>query len=625
MLATAGRGLSWVHAQDGVVWWLEGRPADAGRVTLVRQAPGGQPEDVSPVGMNVRSRVHEYGGGAALVDGDLVVVSDFASGRLHRVLPARASEPITPERDWRYADVVHDARRNRLIAVREDHETGSEFANELVAIPLDDGEPVVLATGRDFYAAPRLAPDGDRIAWLDWDHPNMPWDGTTLRLAEIRPDGTFGEPVIVFGGRRTWVSQPRWSPDGELWFVAEPGEWANLHRLRLDGRVEPVAAMAAEFTQPDWNFGQETFGFLSDGRVLAVARAAGRDRLYTVERDTGAATELTLPFTEVFDLAIDRDAVYLVAAHPADRLSLHRVDPASHRHEVVRAGSDLTLDPATVAVPQQVSFHTTGGATAHAIYYPPTNPRFVGPDDERPPLIVTSHGGPTGNAYTGLSLSTQLFTSRGLAVVDVDYRGSTGYGKTYRRSLEGNWGVYDVDDCIAAARSLADRGLVDGERLAIRGGSASGYTTLCALTFRDGFSAGASWFGLADLEKFVGDTHKFESRYLFSLIGPYPDAKDLYQERSPIHFVDRISVPVIILQGAEDRVVPPAEAERIVAAMKANGVPHAYLLLPGEDHGFRAAESIVRSYGAELSFYAQVFGFSLADDIEPVRIEDPAA
>jgi len=623
MLATAGRSVGAVHAEGGVVWWLEGRPSDAGRTTLVRLSKAGtEPEDVSPPGMNVRSRVHEYGGGAVLIDGDLVVVSDFVTGRLHGLGPGRTSEPITPEREWRYADAVHDRRRHRIIAVREDHESRGEHVNELVAIPLDGGAVEVVASGRDFYAAPRLAPDGDRLAWLEWDHPNMPWDGTSLRLADVRPDGGLGEPVTVFGDAHTWVSQPRWSPDGELWFVAEPGEWANLHRLGPDGRVEAVAAMAAEFSGPEWNFGQQTYGFLADGRLLAVARSAGRDRLYIVDRRTGSAREMPLPFTEIVHLSIDGDRAYLVAAHPAARLAVLGLDVGSGRWEVIRAGTDVELDPDVISGAQPISFPTADHATAHAIFYPPRNPRFVGPEGELPPLVVTSHGGPTSGAYTGLSLATQALTSRGLAVVDVDYRGSTGYGKTYRRALEGNWGVADVDDCVAVTRYLSGRGLVDGQRLAIQGGSASGYTTLCALAFRDVFSAGASWFGLADLEKFVMDTHKFESRYVFSLIGQHPEAQELYRERSPIHHIDRIRVPVIILQGAEDRVVPPSEAEAIVAALRANGVPHAYLLFPGEDHGFRSAEAIIRAYGAVFSFYAQVFGYSLADDVEPLVIEN---
>lgn len=623
LMATSGRSLSAVHAEDGATWWLEGRPTDKGRLTLVRQRPGEEPEDLSPPGMNVRSRVHEYGGGALLIDGDLVVVSDFVTGRLHRVLPGRASEPITPERDWRFADFVHDERRGRLIAVREDHATDGEWINDLVAIALDgSGEVTVLASGHDFYASPRLAPDGDRLAWVSWDHPNMPWDGTTLSLADVRADGSLGDPVTVAGDRRTWVSQPRWSPDGELWFVAEPGEWANLHRLRADGRVEPVATMAAEFTAPEWTFGQRTYDFLADGRLLAVARSGGRDRLLIVDPVAGTARDIGLPFTEMDELIVHAAHAYLRAGRPDQRTAIVRLEIATSRFEVVRSGSDIELPAGTISMPRPISFPTTDGATAHAIFYPPTNAGFSGPSDELPPLLVTSHGGPTSGAWTGLSFGVQLFTNRGIAVVDVDYRGSTGYGKTYRRALEGRWGVVDVDDCIAAARHLVDQGLVDGERLAITGGSASGYTTLCALAFRDGFSAGASWFGLADLEGFVEDTHKFESRYVFSLVGPYPEQKELYRERSPIHSVDRIRVPVIILQGAEDRVVPPSEAERIVAALRANSVPHAYLLFPGEDHGFRSAENIIAAYGAELSFLAQVFGYALADDIEPVRIEN---
>ncbi len=615
--------LSEARGIDGVRWWLESRPNEGGRQVLIRRETDGTLTRMTPEGFNARSRVHEYGGAATLISGDLVVVSDFVTGRLNRVVRPGELEPITPERQWRYADAIHDAAHNRLIAVREDHEPDTvashgEWNNDLVAIDLSRGDVAVLASGADFYAAPRLSPDGSSLVWLEWHHPNMPWDGTELRLAPVAADGSLGEPSTVAGSRRDWVSQPRWSPQGILHFAAEDTGWMNIFRS-VDGTIERVTNLEAELAGPDWQFGYTSFAFLANGDILAVARSGGRDQLIRVDW-AGEVTGIDVPFTEVGSLSVDGDRVVIRAAGPAQPAVVAEID-LSGNVEILRTANPTLPELEDVSIPQHVEFPTTGGRTAYGNFYPPTNRSFVGPAGELPPLIVTSHGGPTAGAFSGFATGTQLFASRGYAVLDVDYGGSTGYGRDYRKRLEGQWGIVDVDDCVAGARYLAEQGLVDGERLAIRGGSASGFTTLAALAFTDDFDAGCTYFGIGDLRAFVKDTHKFESRYLESLVGPWPETEQLYLDRSPSLHAEKITSPVLVQQGADDQIVPQAEAERIVDALFERRIPHAYLLYPGEDHGFRGREAIIRSFGAELSFYAQVFGFDTADDIEPLEIQ----
>ncbi len=625
-LLTAGVvTLGEIRASDGVRWWLEGRLDESGRQVLVRRQADGSQTRLTPEGFNARTRVHEYGGGAYIVDGDLVVVSDFDTGRLNRVGTAGELTPLTPERAWRFADLVIDRPRNRLLAIREDHEPETlerhgEAENSLVAIDLDSGEVRVLVSGADFIAAPRPSPAGDRLAWLEWSHPNLPWDGTELRLADVAADGSIGEAITIAGSPTDWIAQPRWSPDGVLHFVAEPNGWMNIHRL-VDGRSEPVAELEAEFAPPDWLFGYSSYGFLPDGSIVAIGRSGGQDRLYRLAPKAGSADAIDVPFTEMASLVVDGGRVIFRGASPTTPPAIVELALESGATSVLRQSMSTAFDPADIAVPKPVEFPTTGDRTAFGLLYSPHNTSFRGPDGALPPLIVTSHGGPTASAMAAFQVTVQLFTSRGFAVLDVDYGGSTGYGRDYRKRLEGEWGVVDLDDCVNGARGLVAEGLVDGERLAIRGGSASGYTTLCAVTFSETFQAGTSYFGIGDLETFIAQTHKFESRYLDRLVGPYPERKDLYRDRSPLNFTDQISCPVLILQGAEDRIVPPAQAEQIVDALWEKKLPHAYLLFPGEDHGFRAAATIVRSFEAELSFYGQIFGFRPADQIEPIVVE----
>ena len=611
------------HAVDGVRWWLEGRPDEGGRQSLVRREADGTLTRMTPEGFNARSRVHEYGGAAYLVSGALVVVSDFTTGRLNRVVGPGVLEPLTPEKQWRFADAIHDAARDRLVAIREDHEPDTvarhgEWNNELVAIDLATGDVSVLASGSDFYAAPRLSPDGTTLAWLEWHHPNMPWDGTELRLATLGADGSLAEQRTIAGSRTDWISQPRWSPDSVLHFAAEPTGWMNLYRY-VDGKAEQITNLEAELAGPDWQFGYTTYAFLDGGDILAIARSSGRDNLIRIARD-GSISSIDLPYTEMNALSVDGATVVLRGAGPDRPAEVVELDPAGGVTALRRA-NPVIPEREDVSIPRHIEFPTTGGRSAYGNFYPPTNRSFAGPEGELPPLIVTSHGGPTASAFSGFATGTQLFTSRGYAVLDVDYGGSTGYGKAYRKRLELEWGVVDVDDCVAGAKFLAEQGLVDGSRQAIRGGSASGYTTLAALAFTDQFDAGCTYFGIGDLRAFVKDTHKFESRYLESMLGPWPEAKQVYLDRSPALHAERITAPVLVQQGAEDRIVPPSEAERIVDALFERRIPHAYLLYPGEDHGFRGHDAIIRSFGAELSFYAQVFGFEPADDIEPLEIQ----
>ncbi len=615
-------------ASDEDVWWLESRPAEAGRQVVVRRSPEGTTEDVVPEGFSARTLVHEYGGASyTVMPPHLLVFSNFEDQRLWAVEPGGgAPRPMTPEPPepaaWRYADARAVPGTDWLVAVRERHNgpRALDVVNDVVAVPLGGGEPTEVITGRDFFAAPRPSPDRSRLAWLTWDHPNMPWDGTELWVADLRTD-RGGAPVVtgarkVAGGLDESVSQPRWSPDGRLHWVSDRNGWWNLY-------AEPdqmLAPRAAEFSGPDWVFGQSTYVFLEDGRLVASWAEGGFDHVGVVEADGGGLRGLSVPFTHIAALHPLGDRLVAIAASIVDppavvTIGLDGTSEVMHRSR----GSDL--DPAWISRPEPITFPTSDQAVAHALWYPPTNPEFTGPPGEKPPLIVMSHGGPTSATSSALNLGIQFWTTRGLGVVDVNYRGSTGYGRDYRRALEGRWGVVDVNDCVAAAHYLVERGDADGSRLIIRGGSAGGFTTLAALTFRDAFAAGASLYGVADLGALAADTHKFESRYLDRLVGPWPEAADRYRERSPLYSADRLSCPVILLQGAEDKVVPPAQAEVMVDALRTKGLPYAYVVFPGEQHGFRRADNIRRAAEAELSFYAQVLGFKLAGDIEPVVLE----
>lgn len=615
-------GLAGLQLDGNDLYWIESRATEAGRNVLVRRAPDGLIADVTPPPFNVRTRVHEYGGGAALVADGVIYFSHFPDQRLYRVLPGGEPTPLTAEEALRYADAVLDRSRHRLICVCEDHTVpGQEARNYLATVDLTNGLVQPLVTGHDFFAAPRLSPDGSQLAWLTWDHPQMPWDGTELWVAAVHADGTLGPAQLVAGGREESVLQPEWSPEGELYFISDRTGWWNLYRRR-GGEIEPLHSLAAEFGNAPWVFGLSSYAFESAQRLVCSFIQDGRGRLALLDTGTLAFEPLELPYTEFYSLRAAPGAVFFIAGSPTESWGLIQLELATRQLTVVRHGTELTLDPACVSLPQALEFPTTGGATAHAFFYPPRNADFVAPPGERPPLLVFSHGGPTGATSAVLAPRIQYWTSRGFAVLDVDYGGSTGYGRAYRERLKGQWGLVDVDDCINAARYVVAQGWADGARTAIRGGSAGGYTTLCALTFHDFFKAGCSLFGIGDLEALARDTHKFESRYLDGMVGPYPAQRDLYLARSPIHHVDRLNCPLLLLQGADDQVVPPNQAEMMAAAVRAKGLPVACLLFEGEGHGFRRAETIKRALEAELYFYGRVFGFTPADPLEPIPIEN---
>lgn len=633
MVATAGVGLAQTAVDgpsDGAdVYWTEMRPLEGGRYVVVRRTPDGAITDVTPPPFNVRTRVHEYGGGAFAVDGGVVWFSNFADQRLYRQDPGAAPRPITPEGPCRYADGAIDRPRGVLYCVREDH-TGSDIfaVNTIVRIDLAaNGTSVgdVIASGRDFYAAPRLSHDGSALCWLEWDHPNMPWDGTELWVARIDPDGALAAPERIAGGASESIFQPSWSPDGPpgggvLHYISDRSGWWNLYR-RTDAGDEALCPMEAEFGRPQWQFGMSAYAFLDDGRIAVAYIRDGMTHLAILDPATHRLDAIDLPYTAFTEVRASGGRIIAIAGSAADAPAVIAIDIATRTHEVLRRSSDTRIDPACISIPEPIDFPTEDGRTAHAIFYAPANPGFTAPAGERPPLIVKSHGGPTSAAGATLSLGIQYWTSRGFAVVDVNYGGSTGYGRAYRERLNGAWGIVDVDDCVNAARYLVARGDADPARLIITGGSAGGYTTLCALTFRDVFAAGASHFGVADAETLAQDTHKFESRYLDNLIGPYPARADLYRERSPIHHTDRLSRPVIFFQGLEDQIVPPNQAEAMVAALRAKGTPTAYLPFAGEQHGFRRAENIQRALEAELYFYSRVLGFPIADEVDSVTID----
>ena len=610
------------------LWWSESRPEEGGRIAVLRRSSDGTVTEVVTAPANARTAVHEYGGGAWWAASGVLWYADWATQQLHRVAPGGQAVALTPEpkvpRGLRYADGRVSPDGATLLVVQEEHHPdGREATNTIVRLAADEPSvPEVVVSGADFVADPRWRPDGGAFCWLEWDHPDMPWDATRLVVDE-------GGTRTVVAGRepRESICGPAWSPDGSLWFGGDRSGFWSLYRWTPVGGVELMLDLGKEIGSPQWVFGQRSFDFLADGRVVLAYTDSGVDRLAVWEPSFGRVTDLVVPHTLVDSLQAGGSTVAYVAASPTTEPHVVRVpipDTGAGAPEVIVPARDLGLDPAWFSAPEPIEFPTAGGATAHALYYPPTNPEASAPDDERPPLLVMIHGGPTSAARPMLQLAKQYWTSRGFAVVDVNYRGSTGYGRAYRDLLRGAWGVADVEDCAAVCAFLVERGDVDSDRLCIRGGSAGGFTTLAALTFHDVFAAGASHFGVADLGALAAETHKFESRYLDGLVGPWPEARAVYEERSPIFHTDRLDRPLAVFQGLDDPIVPPNQAEMIVDALRTKGVPVAYVAFEGEQHGFRQSQNIRAALDGELSFYAQVLGFDLPPEegIVPIEVEN---
>lgn len=626
-LASAFVSFSQPSVDQGTVYWLEARPVEAGRQVVMsarhalhESAP--KRTECTPESMNVRTLVHEYGGGDYAVRKGQLYFVNFSDQRIYRV-ESGGVRPISPA-GARYADFELSADERWLFAVEETSREGREPENKLVAFELAPPDqllspqaPRVIASGYDFYSSPVLSPQGDRLAFLAWRHPDMPWDDTTLFVMGWSADGPRGEPRPVVEHEGESIFQPSFSPEGKLTFVSDRSGWWNLYQLR-EGGVRALCPLDQEFGVPQWVFGLSRYAFVSEEEILCAFGRSGGMQLASLRVESGQLRDLALPYQDFAGIRVSEDLACFVGLRPDRAPAIVVMEPSTGnwREVVSSASDDRDLD--SVVIPEAIDFESVEGRRAHAWFYSPARSDVSAPRGERPPLLVKSHGGPTGASSASLDLRIQYWVSRGIAVVDVDYGGSTGYGRSYRNALRGQWGVVDVEDCVQAALSLAAAGRVDSERLAISGGSAGGFTTLCALTFHDSFRAGASHYGIGDLEALARDTHKFEARYLDRLIGPYPEARELYRSRSPIHFTEQLSCPVVFFQGLEDKVVPPGQAEAMVAALAKQGIPHAYVPFEGEQHGFRRAESIRSALEGELYFYGQIFGFEV--DVPPGRV-----
>jgi dipeptidyl aminopeptidase/acylaminoacyl peptidase len=621
LLIQGAVSLAYPTADGADIFWLEQRPQEKGRQVVVRRTPDGTVTDVTPPEFNARTRAHEYGGCPFIVADGVVYFSNDSDKRIYAQRIGEAPRPLSPDiGDVRYADFVIDKVHNRLICVCEDHtkpDIDPLGVTSIVSLPLEGGDLTTLVSGGDFYSSPCLRPDGTKLAWLSWNYPNMPWDSTELWIANVAADGTLSDKHLIAGGARESIFQPQWSSDGGLHFVSDRSGWWNLYRDN-----QPLYPMEAEFGVPHWVFGLSTYAFLSETQIICIYQQGGVSHLALLDIPTRTLTPISTPFNAMAHLSVANGQVLMIAGSALMGMSLVRLNPATGDYEILRSPSALKIDEEYISQAEAIEFPTENGLTAHAFFYRPQNKDCTAPEGTRPPLIVMSHGGPTSATSPALKLTIQFWTSRGFAVADVNYGGSTGYGRAYWERLNGQWGVVDVADCVNAARYLAAQGEVDADKMTITGGSAGGYAVLCALIFHDVFRAGTSRYGIGDLKTLAEETHKFESRYNDGLVGPYPERADLYHERSPIHFTHKLTSAILLMHGTEDKVVPPNQSQTFFEAARARELPTAYIKFEGEGHGFRRSETIKRALEAELYFYAQIFRFTLADDIELVEIEN---
>ena len=628
MIGGGRRRLSEIRCDRNDIYWLDGRPKEGGRQVIMRLSPDGEMTDLTPTAFNSRNAVHEYGGGSYAVRDRAVYFTNWSDQRIYVQKDGGDPAPLTAEppvaRGARFADLTISSNGKYLLCVRETHtDDGEEAVNEIVAVDTGTGAEKVIATGRDFYCAPRESNRHDGIAWTEWDHPNMPWDGNSLMSGSFDAnDAAVSTTAELVGGTGESIVQPSWGSNGLLHFATDRSGWWNVYVWR-DGEMVNLLEEESDHGRPDWQFGFSSYAHLADGKIALGKGGVTSGSIVLIDPGSNSTQTIKIPFSEVSYVTASPDggSILFIGASPTREPAVVRLELATEMCETVYSPSEVNVEPGYLSSPQHIVFPTTENGAAHAYYYEPTNQDFAAPDGELPPLVTVCHGGPTSASGTGLDLSTHYWTSRGFAVVDVNYRGSSGYGKVYRDALKGKWGIYDTDDCIAAAQHLIDQGLVDKDRVIIRGGSAGGYTTINALTFHDFFAAGAALYGIADLMVFIGDTHKYESRYLESLVGPYPAEAQRYHDRSAINFMDQLATPMIILQGLEDEIVPPSQAEIMVDALESKGLPYAYIGFPGEQHGFRQAANIIRAQEAELYFYGKVLGFEPADEIGDEVVE----
>lgn len=623
-IAAGGTSLQALSASGDSVYLIESRPSEMGRQVLLRLPSRGDFSECTPSNFNTRTRVHEYGGGDYWVHEGVIFAVSFSDQKVYRI-DDEESEPvaITPRSEiansLRYANGTVSSDGSTIYCVQENHLDPEHILNQIVCFPSDGSiDPRVIFSGTDFVSSPKISPDGLTLTWLSWDHPNMPWDGTQLHMAEINSDGGLSNRKLIAGGSEESITQPTWSPDGVLHFISDRSGWWNLYFFENE-EITRLVELDADFAGPDWQFGFSSYDFMADSSVICTYKDRDRDILIKVGREDSVPEKIQNDYSSISDVSVLNDVIYFIGSSPVVPAELVSISLAENTINTLRQSREATIDASFISEAEFIEFDTTESAKSFALFYPPKHAHSQGAPDEKPPLLVMSHGGPTSATSTSYNLAIQYWTSRGIAVVDVNYRGSSGFGRAYRNALRNQWGVFDTADCIAAARFLEQRGDVDGSRMAIRGGSAGGYTTLCALTFHDVFQAGASYYGVADAEILATETHKFESRYLDQLMGPYPAARDVYVSRSPIHYADQIRAAVIVFQGLEDQIVPPAQAELMVDGLVQNKLPHVYMTFRGEQHGFRQAANIIKTLESELSFYGQILGFS-PPGISPIEI-----
>jgi dipeptidyl aminopeptidase/acylaminoacyl peptidase len=606
ILANKGKRYGHLALSEGRFYWLEVRASEKGRGVLMCSDNGAKAFEVLPDSISVRTKVHEYGGADYLVVGSKVFFSNAKDNNLYCFDGSLTALTEQAERsESRYADFCFEPLSNRLIAVRERHKSG-QVHNDLVSICVATKTLDVLHSGFDFYSYPRVSQAGHRLCWTCWNQPDMPWDNAELWLADYHHNGTVDAVHKVSGGNNCAIFQPTWGQDGVLHYISDSSGWSNIYNHR-DGILNALTPIDRDFSVPQWIFGLATFVINNDNSLYALLFESGQQQLCHIDTSNGHIEPIDLPFKH-FEGALlaDQNYLYFCAASPESEAAMYRYNIKLNKTELLSGKAEFPLSKENISVAESIEFESVNGRRCYAFYYPPKNQHYQGLANTLPPLIVMSHGGPTAFSDNSLDSGIQFWTNRGFAVVDVNYAGSTGYGRKYREQLNGQWGISDVEDCVAAAQYLVSQNLVDKASLLIRGGSAGGYTTLCALTFSDVFAAGMSRYGVADLESLATDSHKFEARYLDKLVGEYPQQKATYQARSPIHHTDKLSCPILLLQGADDKVVPPNQAEMMAKALDVKKIPYAYLLFEGEGHGFRQAETIIKAFNAELSFYRQI-------------------